>query len=109
MELILILQMVTKFKPECGIMHYPIPVEIISTKLSDNFCVFPNPVNDELNLKGFEEFTDISVNIINSLGEKVLITDECSKIDTRDFSTGLFIVMVYSENELIGRFKVVKN
>jgi len=73
--------------------------------LLNNISIFPNPVNDMLNLKlNFEGFNKINVSVYSVVGQKVKEvilpkgTEICS-LNIRDLNKGLYFVQIQSGKE----------
>jgi len=99
---------VTKFKQGCGISYYPLITNVHSYNNSNSLGVYPNPFQDQLNLTGTEKLKNVSVQIINSLGKTVIQTNESRKINMGNLPPGLYIIMVFGNNELVYKEKLIK-
>ncbi len=69
--------------------------------LKNNFNVYPNPVNDVINLDlNFDE--NVTVKIYNTLGQTLYssnLTSNNQKINISNYRTGIYLLEVESENE----------
>lgn len=71
------------------------------------FSVFPNPVNDFIEVNCEEE--TVKVTIVNLLGQTIITSNE-KKINIENLSKGVYMLTVYdSKNINIGNKKIVKN
>jgi hypothetical protein len=101
---------------------YGTPLVVNENKITQGeLAVFPNPAHGELNVvlptANSMANKKIHAEILNSLGEKVLISESLTPetnngnsfvtINTGDLPAGIYIVMIYSEGELIGVSKFV--
>ncbi len=69
-------------------------------------AVYPNPLEDELNID-FEG--EINIEVVNITGE-VLIKSQEKMINVKTLSSGIYFLRIYSENnELLSTQKVIKN
>lgn len=71
---------------------------------SNSFQLYPNPTKNIINLKSNHSFTDIKVNIYNTLGKK-LITEKFNSLDSNkisidisNLSKGVYIVEITHES-----------
>ncbi|PQJ72354.1 endonuclease [Polaribacter butkevichii] len=77
--------------------------------LFNSFKMYPNPVPG--NKIYFNTIDDVNVNIYNALGKLVKSTEISSSknsIDISNFSKGVYLIKVYSENQSITK-KLIKN
>lgn len=73
-----------------------------------NFSVYPNPVNDILNISYNKNVTGIA--IYNMVGQEVLMqtsTSSISKVDMASLSNGIYMVRVTADNQ-VKTIKVIK-
>ena len=74
----------------------------------DKVKLYPNPVNDVLNISLDKEITGVS--IYNLLGQEVLsksINSNETSIDVADLTTGTYLIKATSNNE-VKTLKIVK-
>ena len=74
----------------------------------DKVKLYPNPVNDVLNISLDKEITIVS--IYNLLGQEVLsksVNSNETSIDVADLTTGTYLIKVTSNNE-VKTLKIVK-
>jgi len=84
------------------------PTAGIADAIIDGFSMYPNPVENVLNLDA--ENTIESVRIYNMLGQEVLQTTTANtqvEIDTSTLSTGSYLVKVQAGNQ-IGSYNLIK-
>lgn len=83
----------------------PLDVNTV-TRPEINF--YPNPVVRELNI--LSESNIETIEIVNLLGAKVLtIQNSNNKIDVSQLNAGIYLVNFYSEGNLLGTYKMLKN
>ena len=81
--------------------------EDISEIISSNIKVFPNPVNNFLNVETSNEI--IGMRVINMLGQIVIIQKGTSKtLDTSTLNTGLYILKVNHKNGNESSIQIIK-
>ncbi|PSG90018.1 T9SS type A sorting domain-containing protein [Aurantibacter aestuarii] len=79
---------------------------IINSEL-DRVSIYPNPVKNELNIKGFKNID--SVSITNISGQVIKqFTNSLEKLDLSDLSSGVYFVSISSQ-EKIKRIKIIKD
>jgi len=66
---------------------------------SSQFTVFPNPVNDKLEIRNLTAGTNVSIIIYNNLGEKIFESNEKNipedlSMDVKAFSAGLYYLEI---------------
>lgn len=75
---------------------------------NDNFSIYPNPTTDNINIvsNSNEKF---SLNIFNSLGEKVYSVKATSnfKLETSNFTSGLYIIQINTNKSQFTK-KIIK-
>jgi hypothetical protein len=87
------------------------PISAAQLKLVTSIQVFPNPINDYCFVK-LNDNTNVDVYLCSLSGKKVTapiskLDSELIKIDTRNLSSGLFILCIGNENGIITR-KIIK-
>jgi hypothetical protein len=95
---------------------YTVRIETITaTRLTDSpsevrMQVFPNPVNDKLTVRLFDEPAAVRVAIINVQGMVVAEKAAAEEVvfDLSDIPAGFYLVDVYNAQGLVSREKVVK-
>lgn len=95
----------------------PIEISIIDglnriENLEYNFSVYPNPTLFDLNLKiDNSDFEKLSYQLYSMEG-KLLIDNNISNIETsipmEEYTPGFYLLKIYSNNEEIQSFKVIK-
>lgn len=81
--------------------------EDISEIISSNIKVYPNPVNNFLNVETSNEI--IGMRVINMLGQIVIIQKGTSKtLDTSTLNTGLYILKVNHKNGNESSIQIIK-
>lgn len=81
--------------------------EDISGIISSNDKVFPNPVNNLLNVETSNEI--IGMRVINMLGQIVIIQNGTSKtLDTSTLNNGLYVLKVNHKNGNESSIKIIK-
>jgi len=73
------------------------------------FAIFPNPVNDRLEIKNLEQYSDISINIFSILGTAVTLHPDSYRdahcqlptfsLDVSSLATGIYILEITSDNK----------
>ena len=89
-------------------MRLNVPGLAISDFDSSNFALYPNPVNDILNISYNKNISAIA--IYNLMGQEVLSqtsTDTISKVDMSSLSNGIYMVRVTTDNQ-VKTIKVIK-
>jgi len=75
-------------------------------------CVYPNPTTGNFNIELSKNFTNVKVNITNVLGQLVYENNFKSAatipVEMPNKSKGIYIVQVFSENDIIASFKISK-
>ena len=66
---------------------------------TDNITVYPNPANNYLKIKGIE--TDFKIEIIGVDGKVYLNSYNKKSIDISDLKSGIYILKIYSDNNII--------
>jgi len=69
-------------------------------RLLEKFAIFPNPVEDILNLKNYKN--DTTIKIYNSIGKLVLETDTKKQINVSKLKSGLYLIKI--GNKEISKF-----
>ena len=73
-------------------------------KINTEWTIFPNPVNNELNINFKQEYSKAEIKIVNILGETVLYIHSAKNglitIDVSDLKEGLYILQVIPEYSL---------
>jgi Beta-1,3-glucanase/Secretion system C-terminal sorting domain len=64
---------------------------------SNLFSVYPNPVQNVINVENLKNKTIDSVTIVDCLGRKVVESKNASKIDVQKLSKGIYIINIASE------------
>jgi hypothetical protein len=80
----------------------------ISENVIEGFILYPNPVNDRLNLSAKDNIDELS--IYNLLGQEVLRTQPkglTTEVDMTSLPTGMYVVKV-KIGEQLGSYRVVK-
>ncbi|MEO8148328.1 MAG: T9SS type A sorting domain-containing protein [Bacteroidia bacterium] len=76
------------------------------TKNGEDIAVYPNPVNDILNINSETDFSQIIITDV--FGKEVLKSNETA-IDVSDLSNGIYFISIFnSENLLVGNSKFIK-
>ncbi|WP_317898990.1 Kelch repeat-containing protein [Aurantibacillus circumpalustris] len=89
-----------------------IPVGIKENYLSNNFSIFPNPVNSMLTIETPEQhFENLNCNYEDLFGRTLgnLRPINSSDFDLSELNPGVYIFKFYSENKLIAVKKILKN
>lgn len=74
----------------------------INLELRNNFCIYPNPANDFLNISIPENFKTNSFSICDISGKLLLeenYIEDSKEVDISDFDKGIYIIIFSSENE----------
>jgi hypothetical protein len=79
----------------------------VQTIVADNYRIFPNPVDDILNISCLDN-TILRVEIFDNLGRQVYSQPYKDKINISSLSKGLYLLKVYDTNEQISIFKIIK-
>jgi hypothetical protein len=74
---------------------------------NDDYTIFPNPVDDILNIS-YLNSTLSRIEIFDNAGRKVYNQPYKEKIDVSSFSKGLYLLKVYDTNEQVSVFKIIK-
>jgi len=97
-------------------LSQPIPLGVIQIKEPDlNFSLFPTPAENEINLEIKSGTTDNSIiKLLNGVGQIVYMKQiELNqgttnfKIDTKEFTSGVYLVIIESANKSIHKKTVV--
>lgn len=89
--------------------YYDSPKELASTQtIVINDCnIFPNPVDDILNISCLNNAI-LRVEIFDNLGRQVCSQTHKNTIDVSSFSKGLYLLKVYDANKQVSVFKIIK-
>ena len=75
---------------------------LVSTQSTDQFTIFPNPVNDELSINFREIQQQLEIEIFAALGKSVKKVKESnvlnSKLSVSNLSSGIYFLSITSEN-----------
>lgn len=95
--------------PSYSECYYDKEEDIISvqTIATDNYRIFPNPVENILNISCSDN-TISKIEIIDNLGRKVYNQSYRDTIDVSSFSKGLYLLKVYDINDHVSVFKIIK-
>lgn len=72
--------------------------ETIENSTKDIFTVFPNPTNGLIKIEGVD-LTNATIELINSLGEKILLPSSNDQIDLMDFPKGIYYLKIEKEEK----------
>lgn len=75
------------------------------------FNVYPNPVNDYLNVQFFGEIEIAEISVFDIIGKHILsevITRDANSINFSSFSKGVYIVRIKAKNQKTNTFKLIK-
>lgn len=78
---------------------------------SSSISVYPNPINDGLNIVFSESSKNTKLEIYNSIGKLVLselLNNKNSSINTRDLCNGMYFIKIIENNKVIIIQKIVK-
>lgn len=85
------------------------PVGIKEHLFKTNIKIFPNPVNDNLNIISEQEFEKGTViDVINALGQTVLKTHYSNQIDVTSLSVGYYLLKLSHPNNQSCYYKFIK-
>ena len=91
--------------PELFLARYTVSKGTVGiAQLSDNsanFCIYPNPVQDKLNILTQQNNKATLVKVYNSFGEivkEMLINNDLTTINLSDFSVGLYLYQISDRN-----------
>jgi hypothetical protein len=89
---------------------YAIPVGIEEYFDKERFLIFPNPVNETLNIENTKEKGNLIVNIftINGKNIKNLELDNHNMIDVSNFASGTYLYQIIEEGKIIDAGKFIK-
>lgn len=78
--------------------------------LESKIKIYPNPIENELNIEALEDFENLKINLYDFNGKLILsktINDNSLKINTSNLNSGIYLISI--ENEL-GKFnqKIIK-
>lgn len=77
--------------------------------INSNIAVAPNPTSNNLHIIGLDDFNDISITIVNNLGQVVLQENLKNKsIETERLPIGLYHLTILKENNVIQRIQFIK-
>ena len=79
----------------------------VQTLTIDSCSVFPNPVDDTLNISYLNNAIS-RIEIFDNLGRKVYSQAYKDTINVSSFSKGLYLLIVYDTNEQVSVFKIIK-
>ncbi len=76
---------------------------------NSNFVIFPNPAQDEININSLTANGTQTIELSDIYGKKIFTnTHELStKIDVKDYPSGIYFISIYNDNNLINRTKVL--
>ena len=93
--------------PEYSECYYD-NITSVQTIVTDNCDIFPNPVDDILNISCLNN-TILQIKIFDYLGQLIYNQEYKNTINVSSFSKGLYLLKVYDTNEQIAVFKIIKN
>ncbi len=70
--------------------------------------VYPNPTNDILNFTNIKTEEKINIRIIDIIGKDVLVTEYKSQLDISFLESGIYLLNLYKDEQLIKIQKVIK-
>lgn len=73
----------------------------------DNCSIFPNPMDDILNISCLNNAT-LRIEIFDNLGRQIYNQAYIGVIDVSSFSKGLYLIKLYDENQQLSVFKIIK-
>ncbi len=78
---------------------------------NSNFEIFPNPAQDEININSLTANGTQTIELSDIYGTKIFTNTHelTTKIDVKDYPTGIYFISVYSNNNLVSRTKVSIN
>jgi hypothetical protein len=85
-------------------------VSVIKNKLPDQLSIYPNPASDKIFIKdNNHSLQAANAQILNSMGRTVkTISNLNSPVSVSDLPSGLYVVVIYSNNKLLYRKKFIK-
>jgi hypothetical protein len=85
-------------------------VEVDNTSLMEQISLYPNPVNDILNVEISNGANIKKVIITNHLGKQAMILESLNnkQINVSDLSEGIYFVKFISDNNEVATYRVVK-
>lgn len=79
---------------------------------SQDFLVYPNPVNDLLNINNFENNNPYDIEIRNAFGQLVMIEDDIQlshyRLNVTNLKVGLYFYVIKEKGEVLQQGKVIK-
>ena len=82
---------------DIGAYEYAAPTGIVQNKLLTDNSVYPNPATTEINIL-FPSANNFTIEIINTLGETVSLTQNQNKIDISQLAEGIYFLKVKTDN-----------
>jgi hypothetical protein len=79
----------------------------VETKLSSNLLIYPNPVNDKLNINVDVPEVEIALRLFSSDGRILLSCQQQKSIDFSGFNKGVYFLEVRTENTIYF-YKIIK-
>jgi hypothetical protein len=76
----------------------------------NNIEIYPNPTNGNLNISGL--VTDQQIKIFNSVGTLIInkkVHNNLEVLSLKNEPSGMYLIVVSGKNEVIGRYKIIKN
>jgi hypothetical protein len=85
-------------------------VEVDNSSLMENISVYPNPVNDILNVELHSDINIKQVIITNHLGKQAMIIESLNneQINVSDLSEGIYFIKFISDKNEVATYRVVK-
>ncbi len=87
-------------------------LSLVDHHSNSNIKAYPNPIKDILNLDLGEHYTNVTINITNIFGQKIVskeyINSQSIQLELHQ-SKGVYLVEVMAENKIISVLKVVKH
>lgn len=74
-------------------------VSLLSEEIENKVFIYPNPVNDELNLIIPSEIAINKYEIINAKGQTVLTCNKAEDIHTINLPSGVYVLRLFDENK----------
>ena len=97
---------ITRQNPDIGAFEYQSILSKSDFEKNNNIKVYPNPTNGILNIEC--DLKIIKVDVINILGQKIVLEIKNKTIDLQNLSNGFYKVLIYDGNKILTTQSVIK-
>lgn len=87
-----------------------ITTEVVTTSKNEGVKIYPNPATNHITIESPTSFVKGVLIIYNIKGQKLIeqsLSDSSTEVDTRSFASGVYIVKVLNDNNMIEEKKLI--